>query len=250
PSKRRRRDPVPEPPRHPESAVIVPEDVAASLLDRANARILQSAGFSGATRLAQERLRELAEDYYLSMLETIALFAHAQRRTRPTAVDFQQMLTTNFISILSLEDELRRVPSAQPTPLPAPSPQSEEQRQTFEQPDTLRRLLGNELDGGNDQREYIPEYLPPFPSKHTYLETPVFTERPREPRIIREMATEEARLAENALRKILAAAVTGNTRAKTTNGVLHDETTPNGKLTKAQLLKRKNRDDIWEKTFN
>ena len=66
PAKRRRRDPVPEAPRHPESAAIVPDEHAASLLDRANATILQSVGFSGASRVAQERLRSLAEDCELT----------------------------------------------------------------------------------------------------------------------------------------------------------------------------------------
>lgn len=50
----------------------------------------------------------------------------------------------------------------------------------------------------------VEAHHPPFPSRHTYLATPVFTQRPTDPRLIRERATEEARLAEGALRKFLA----------------------------------------------
>ena len=76
--------------------------------------------------------------------------------------------------------------------------------------------MGDDLDSGNDKRDYIPYHLPPLPSKHTYLTSPIFT---REPRVIREMATQEAMLAENALRKILtvaAAARAGGMNRKAT----------------------------------
>ena len=63
PTKRRRtREPVLPPPRDPDAATVVPEGLAASMLDRANARILQSVGYTGATRVAQESLRALAEN--------------------------------------------------------------------------------------------------------------------------------------------------------------------------------------------
>ncbi|KAF8475856.1 transcription factor TFIID complex subunit 8 C-term-domain-containing protein [Kalaharituber pfeilii] len=251
PVKRRRREPVPDAPRPPETAAVVSEELAASLLDRANAKILQSVGFTGATRVAQERLRMLAEEYYLSMLERVARFAHAQRRTRPTVVDFQQMLIQSGITISSLLDETRRVPSTQPVPLDLPGPQSAEELEMSSQLNTLRGLLGAELDGASDSRPYIPDHLPPFPSKHTYLSTPVFTERPREPRVIREMATQEALLAENALRKILAAAASASTRRTANRVVIEGGESDRGALsTSPTVIKRKNRDEVWEQAFN
>jgi transcription initiation factor TFIID subunit 8 len=77
-------------------------------------------------------------------------------------------------------------------------------------PDT-DSLLGPELSGKADKeaRAYIPKHFPPFPSKHTYKATPVFTKRENDPRKIREKATEEGILAEQSLRKLMAAQKAG-----------------------------------------
>lgn len=168
---------------------------------------------------------------YLQMLHTVQLFAHAQRRTRPTVLDFQDMLTHSHISLLSLEDELNRTPSNTHTfiPLPPGPPPPPE-------PD-LSLLLGPELEGGEkDKKKYVYDHLPPFPSKHTYMETPVFTQRPTEPRMIRERATEEARLAENALRKLLAVSAASKDLEKAQGGISVGD-------------KRKARDEAWMKAF-
>lgn len=78
-------------------------------------------------------------------------------------------------------------------------------------PPTTESLLGPELSGQADKetRPYIPSHLPPFPSKHTYKATPVFTDRENDPRKIREKATEEGILAEQSLRKLMAAQKAG-----------------------------------------
>jgi transcription initiation factor TFIID subunit 8 len=77
-------------------------------------------------------------------------------------------------------------------------------------PDT-ESLLGAGLSGKTDKetRTYIPKHFPPFPSKHTYKSTPVFTERETDARKIREKATEEGILAEQSLRKLMAAQKAG-----------------------------------------
>ena len=77
-------------------------------------------------------------------------------------------------------------------------------------PDT-ESLLGPGLSGkaDKDTRPYIPTHFPPFPSKHTYKATPVFTDRENDPRKIREKATEEGILAEQSLRKLMAAQKAG-----------------------------------------
>ncbi|RPB22157.1 hypothetical protein L211DRAFT_869542 [Terfezia boudieri ATCC MYA-4762] len=255
PAKRRRtRVPVPPPPRHPDAAAIITEDLAAHMVNRANAQILQTVGLTGCTRVAQETLRSLAEDYMLSMMQEIQRFAHAQRRTRPTVVDFQQMLLQKNISINDLDDEMQRVPSTPSIPLPPPLPMSREERDFMRNPATVRDLLGAGLDGGADNRPYIPDHLPSFPSKHTYLTTPVFTERPKEPRVIREMATQEAMLAESALRKILAAAAGGNNNNKRKAPKEDVEGEKEGSETVVavtpSVLKKKKRREIWENTFN
>lgn len=73
-------------------------------------------------------------------------------------------------------------------------------------PPDLTALLGNDLtDTAHDSSAKLYSHLPDFPSAHTWRSTAVFAERPTEPRAIREIATKEARLAEEALRKLLVA---------------------------------------------
>ncbi|KAH0615296.1 uncharacterized protein H6S33_000932 [Morchella sextelata] len=190
---KRRRTAVPPPPAYDDAAAVLPEHIVADLLNRSTAAIMKSVGFDGATRHAQERMRQLAEDYLLQMLHTIQLFSHAGRRTRPTVFDFQDMLTAHHLPLSTLEPELHRFPPTPSTPHPrAPSPPPPP-------PPDLTQLLGPSLAGAPRD-----DHLPPYPSRHTYLSTPVYTARPVSPRQIRERATEEARLAENALRKLLA----------------------------------------------
>ena len=164
------------------------------------------------------------------MLHTVGLFALAQRRTRPTVQDFEEMLARNHISLGALEDERERVPSTAPSfPLPPPSPPPPP-------PPDLSELLGPELDGSQDPRCRIHDNLPPFPSRHTYQSTPVMPDRPDDPRLIREMATAEARLAEQALRKLLAVTATKK------------ETVYN--IDQRVSKKRKEREDEWSKAFD
>jgi len=62
PLKRRRRSIVPPPPEYEDAAPVVSEELAAGLLNKSAAMILKSVGYHGATTVAQERLRQLAED--------------------------------------------------------------------------------------------------------------------------------------------------------------------------------------------
>lgn len=78
-------------------------------------------------------------------------------------------------------------------------------------PPDLEGLLGPELSGRaeKESRRYIPAHFPPFPPKHAWKSTPVFTQRENDPRKIREKATEEGILAEQSLRKLMAAQKAG-----------------------------------------
>jgi hypothetical protein len=76
----------------------------------------------------------------------------------------------------------------------------------------LNALKGEE---GLTNRSYVPKHFPDFPSKHTYSATPVFTERARDPRQIRERAAEDGRHGEEALRKLASAAFRDNPTSST-----------------------------------
>lgn len=161
------------------------------------------------------------------MLASIQHFTLAARRSGPTVLEYEDMLTQSGLPLSSLEDEMRRLPSPQILfPLRPPSPPPPPQ------PD-LSKLLGPELDEG--KRKSGEEHLPPLPSKHTYKSTPVFAERTKDPREIRELANKETRLAENALRNIMAATKSDNALASEGEEVSE---------------KRKRRDSAWKKAFS
>ena len=86
-------------------------------------------------------------------------------------------------------------------------------------PDVLS-FLGPELSGApeKEQSPYIPSHFPAFPSKHTYKATPEFTEREKDPRAVRERATEEGRLGEEALRRLIGAGKAGDNRRNSLRG--------------------------------
>jgi transcription initiation factor TFIID subunit 8 len=70
-------------------------------------------------------------------------------------------------------------------------------------PKCLDDLLGGELAEDASRKKWMPAHLPALPSKHTYQHTPIFTQRENNARKIRERATEEGVLAEQAMRKLL-----------------------------------------------
>ena len=71
-------------------------------------------------------------------------------------------------------------------------------------------VLGPLLSSGTDQKmkNFIPKHFPVLPSMHTYQATAEFVDREQDPRKVREQATEEGRLGEEALRKLVANAST------------------------------------------
>jgi hypothetical protein len=95
-------------------------------------------------------------------------------------------------------------PSLLQPPFPPPEPAEPP-------PPDIEGLLGPELSGRADKesRKYIPAHFPAFPPKHAWKATPVFTQRENDPRKIREKATEEGILAEQSLRKLMAAQKAG-----------------------------------------
>lgn len=166
---------------------------------------------------------------YLQMLHAIGEFTRAQRRTKPTVLDFEEMLLQKNIALAGLEDEMRRVPSKTPTiSLPPPNPPPPPD------PD-LTQLLGPELDGSADQRCRTYDHLPPYPSMHTYRSTPVYPERHTDPRILREKVAAESRLGEETLGKFLAVSATRKEAALENGGLVSKE--------------KKERHAEWKKAF-
>ena len=131
------------------------------------------------------------------------------RRTKPTAADFASALAlmpnTSTASLLTPQlklqvPELISYPSIpEPDPPPSPAPDFSALLQPLVNTETPR---------------YIPSHFPQLPPRHAWMHTPVYAEREKDARRMREKATEEGILAEQALRKLAAAAKSGAVKAE------------------------------------
>ncbi|KAH9861265.1 hypothetical protein IAQ61_011002 [Plenodomus lingam] len=177
-------------------------------LRRAIAIQCRGIGFESAQQDALDEFRGLVDAYMTRLLAQVRKSMASSRRTEMVPHDWIYALTTTGLRGSSTLDPhldtgelppaLLQPPFDPPAPPEAPPPDTE-------------ALLGSILSGKADKetRAYIPKHFPAFPSKHTYKATPVFTERENDPRKIREKATEEGILAEQSLRKLMAAQKAG-----------------------------------------
>ncbi|OAX85135.1 hypothetical protein ACJ72_00507 [Emergomyces africanus] len=166
--------------------------------------LLRDCGFSHADPVALDSFRSAVEEYILHILSYTRQSMSSCRRMQPIPFDFEYALRNTNIHLDSLEEYLKPSPSSQQpqkqhfiSSLPTPPPSSPD-------PATDLPFLGSDLSGTphRQRSSHIPKHFPNFPSRHTYRETVVFTTRETDPRKIREKATEEGRLGEEALRKL------------------------------------------------
>lgn len=134
-------------------------------------------------------------------LRNVQVSMLASRRTHAIPQDFLQSLHSHQLSLRSL------IPHLDP-PVPAAQSQfslsadSTTQKGSFEPTFPGPALFGI---ADSESRSYVPNHFPPFPSMHTYKMTPEVPERVNDPRKIRELAIEDGRTAEQALRRVLGA---------------------------------------------
>ncbi len=125
----------------------------------------------------------------------------ACRRTQPLPQDFLQALHTHQLSLRSL------LPHLDPPVPPSQSQFSLESAPIDNDEQQQLKFLGPLLNGTQEQKakKFVPKHFPDLPSTHTYKATPEFPEREQDPRKVRERATEEGRLGEEALRRLVGA---------------------------------------------
>ena len=136
----------------------------------------------------------------LHLISLVTEFMLSCRRASPIPQDFEAALARERIHVVDLLPHLHTpVPPslAQPT-LPRPPP-------TEPPAPSLSPVLGPILSGSSERvhRRFVPKNFPPFPSKHSYQFTADVPETDRDPRRVRERATEEGRLGEEALRGLM-----------------------------------------------
>jgi len=177
---------------------------------------LHKVGFDSVNPSALEMFRSHTEEYMLRLLGYVRVSMQGARRTRPTPQDFSMAMSLlpNARSASLLEPQLSEAIPEQvsypsipdPDPPPAPTPDFSA---------LLQPLITAQ------PPKYIPAHFPQLPPRHAWVQTPVFPEREKDARKMREKATEEGMMAEQALRKLAAAAKTGALKAeKRRSGVL------------------------------
>lgn len=135
------------------------------------------------------------------------------RRTQPIPQDFLQALHTHQLSLRSLLPHLNPPVPPERSQFPIHSePAQEDEHQQL-------RFLGSILNSAEEEqaKTYVPKHFPDLPSKHTYRATAEFPSLDVDPRKVRERATEEGRLGEEALRRLVASSsghLTNNSQHK------------------------------------
>jgi hypothetical protein len=141
----------------------------------------------------------------LKFLSIVRMSMYAARRTCPIAPDFERAIAS--LDVPDLSDQLRAYqidsPDANLPLLPTPPPDDVFHTSAVIPPS----LLGPELESQDALHKFHrnPKFLPPLPPSHTYKRTPFVPPRENDSRRIRELATEEGKLGEQALRKLAGA---------------------------------------------
>ncbi|QIW94838.1 hypothetical protein AMS68_000356 [Peltaster fructicola] len=195
-------------PAHTEPAPQQPEFTGVQLM-RSISAACALAGFDSVRSTALEMFRAQAEEYMLRFATEVRISMQGQRRTQPTAQDFSMALSrtenTRAPRVLrpQLDIELPENISYPTIPLPEPAPEPV--------PD-FSRLLKPLIESRPPR--WIPSHFPLLPAQHTWKATEVWPTREKDSRKMREKATEEGMLAEQALRKLAAAAKAGAVKAE------------------------------------
>lgn len=136
------------------------------------------------------------------------------RRTQPIPEDFAVTLARFGLTPALLTPDLRLSAPVEVTQRPICFPDFEA---ALPDSTAMSAFAANSILSGADekrQKKYIPKHFPDFPSQHTYKDTPVMTQRETDASKLREQSTQEGILAEQALRRLMAARQRGSRSAK------------------------------------
>lgn len=212
-------------PQHVEPAPQEPVFVQSQLLKSITAA-LTMAGFDSVKPTALEMFRGAAEECMLfegatskactdvnvdmlNFLHRVRTSMQSNRRTSPTALDFASALAlvpnTSSASLLKplLREKIPESISSPSIPDPDPAPPAAPDFSSLLQPLVTAQ-----------PPSYVPKHFPSLPPKHAWRHTSVYADREHDARKMRERATEEGMLAEQALRKLAAAAKSGAVKAE------------------------------------
>ncbi|KAI8059609.1 hypothetical protein BC940DRAFT_338052 [Gongronella butleri] len=181
------------------------------------ALLAKQAGFEGADKNAMTHLADLLGAYLEKLLVSTHMRAELGNHTRPNYVDISKTLDVFGVSIPALE---RYAQGFYGNQTPAALAMTRSDDTTIEQiPDFLPSddddddevddedaddddKKGNEGHAG--ATSYVPAYLPAFPSKHSFRQTPVYIDRPDNQQFVRELNSQQSRTVEENLKRLMA----------------------------------------------
>ncbi|RMD42345.1 hypothetical protein DV735_g2800, partial [Chaetothyriales sp. CBS 134920] len=196
-----------------EPAFVEPESVDKLLIDSIKTVIEEEAlkhnvQDPAIESMALEGLYGAVNEFILSFCALVRRSMQAARRTVPIAPDFEAAIYE--LGLPRPDDQIAAYQTKPPinTRLYPTPPPEDSFHGTHELPSDF---LGAELDGraALERFTYNTAALPPLPSAHTYKATVVYDQRETDSRRIRELATEEGKLGEQALRKLAGAVKIG-----------------------------------------
>lgn len=160
----------------------------------------------------------------------------ASRRCQPIPQDFLLALNAHQLTLRCLIPHLQPpIPGekTQPTLYPEPMIGGDDPVQA-----QLIQTMLEDVSVRSTPKTYIPRNLPSLPSQHTYKAEAVSSRRQYDPKKVRELATEEGRMGEEALRRFVVQATRTNASSSSSNQHASSE----------KSLRRRNR-DLWKETM-
>jgi len=170
------------------------DQFARAVLKVAIAQLCQYAGFNGIQQSACEALTEILSKYIEEIGRTSHMYAELACRTECNYNDLKLAFNDIGVSINELSvyatqnDEM-------PLNKPVPRFPVRKKRETSQPPEFREEPEESPLD-------HIPPFLPPFPDKHAFKETPTFEQQVSDPRQIRKLKSKQNRQVESSLTKL------------------------------------------------
>ena len=156
--------------------------------------------------VALEALRAATDEFIFKLCQQVTQSMQISRRIAPIAPDFDWAFRALSVPVPS--DQLKPYKHQSPPQfrsLPTPPPEDDDEFHIVT--GLPEHVLGSELSRQQDLNRFSfnVKSLPPVPSAHTYRDTAVLPRREKDAKKIRELATEEGKLGEQALRKLAGA---------------------------------------------
>ncbi|CDS10193.1 hypothetical protein LRAMOSA02869 [Lichtheimia ramosa] len=169
--------------------------------------LVKNCGFDSIQRSALYKLTETLEDYLENLLAKTHLYAELGNRTRPNYHDVIRSLEESGLQLSEFGDYLNQHREDRvhiPLAKEKSSIQTEE-KYNFLSSDDEEEDNTEEATSSTHLPEYAPSHMPKFPSRHSFRQTPVYIHRPDDPQRVRELNSQQSRVVEENLKRLMSA---------------------------------------------